>query len=292
MTSICSVPRDAAPPRGAQAGFVLGKQTPCPPLHPQSHQGKRRSAGAPVLAARWLGRAATCCCGTPLCQSRCSLRSGPRPGLESGCSETLHGHGICLCGRWPAGSCAQQRCPGPEPLPRGAPTRLDLGRGSSTVPSLRPWGSRPGQPQNSCPPRDGGFPRYPSPLEKCRKGFPSNPCPIVGRSPGDTGSCSSPRQLGEATPGGVPTAGVGKSGAMASRGQCAQAQGPRKGSRTWTLGHGFPQRGRQLGEWTEGRCRGRRALSVPGGVALTPAPQPACPGPTTPSMKGSGTSTQ
>ena len=60
------------------------------------------------------------------------LRSGPRPGLESGCSETLHGHGVCSA----ADGLREQHAaevPGPG---------VEL----PTIPSCTPGGADPSSP--------------------------------------------------------------------------------------------------------------------------------------------------
>lgn len=60
------------------------------------------------------------------------LRSGPRPGLESGCSETLRGHGVCSA----ADGLREQRAaevPGPG---------VEL----PTIPSCTPGGADPSSP--------------------------------------------------------------------------------------------------------------------------------------------------
>ena len=117
----------------SDTGWLCSEEAePLPAPHPQAHLGKQR-----------LLEPSPCCCPragvdghlllwNSTAPIKLQLRSGPRPGLESGCSETLRGHGVCSAAdglREPRA--AEVPGPGVE-LP--------------TIPSCTPGGADPSSP--------------------------------------------------------------------------------------------------------------------------------------------------
>lgn len=179
-----------------------------------------------------------------------------------------------------------------SPFPGGRPPAWTWGGAPQRSPPCAPGGAGPGSPRTPAHPRMGAPLATPPHLRNAGRAFPATPAPLWATVLGTLGAAAAHASSGGHTRGGAHCWGWREWGDSIPGAVCT---GMRTPEGQWDLDPWarLSSEGKtELGEWTQGRCRGWRVLSVPGGVALTPVPQPACPGPTTLSMKGSGTSTQ